>query len=291
VDDHLIGFPSVREIGELQERAARAVPAAVEENEAGCWLRYSDSGSTWWAGATLLHSDARSRQLARRIAVAEAFYAAHGVPARFQVCPACPAGLDAALAHRGYRCDSVVSLQVATTRTIADRGTAWSLHVDLNDQLNEQWFELLMAAQGPDVDPAAEWRLLRRVDGRSAYATVSVFDHPVAVGRAVVDTGWVGVFNMATLPAARRKGAASAVLAALAEWAISQGSEQMYLQAERTNAAALNLYRRAGFEELCTYHYRTAAPGALTIASRAGEHPSSIRRHASSSRARQLAQY
>ena len=35
---------------------------------------------------------------------------------------------------------------------------------------------------------------------------------------------------------------------------------------------ALNLCRRAGFEELCTYHYRTAAPGALTIASRAGEH-------------------
>ena len=257
------------------------MPAAVEENEAGCWLRYSDSASTWWAGATLLHGNARSRQLASRIAVAEAFYAAHGVPARFQVCPACPAGLDAALAHRGYGCDSVVSLQVATTRTIANRGTARSLHLDLNDQLNEQWFELLMAAQGPDVDPAPEWRLLRRVDGRSAYATVSAFDHPVAVGRAVVDTGWVGVFHMATLPAARRKGAASAVLAALAEWAISQGSEQMYLQAERTNAAALNLYGRAGFEELCTYHYRTAAPGALTMASPAGEHPLSIRRRAS----------
>ena len=189
------------------------------------------------------------------------------------MCPACPPGLDAALAHRGYGFDSVVSLQVATTRTIADRGTAPLVQVDLNDRLNEQWFELLIAAQGPDVDSAPEWRLLRRVDGRSAYATVSAFDHPVAVGRAVVDTGWVGVFNMATLPAARKKGAASAVLAALAEWAISQGSEQMYLQAERTNAAALNLYRRAGFEELCTYHCRTAAPGALTIASSAGAHP------------------
>lgn len=218
-----------------------------------------------------MHGNVRSRPLARRIAAAEAFYAAHGVPARFQVCPACPPGLDAALAHRGYGLDSVISLQVATTSTIADRVTARSLHVDLNDQLNEQWFELLMAAQGPDVDPAPEWWLLRRVEGRSAYATVSLFDHPVAVGRAVVDTGWVGVFNMATLPAARRKGAASAVLVALAEWAISQGLEHMYLQAEWTNAAALNLYRWAGFEELCTYHYRTAAPRALTIASRAGD--------------------
>jgi hypothetical protein len=51
----------------------------------------------------------------------------------------------------------------------------------------------------------------------------------------------------------------------LADWAISQGLERTYLQAKRTNAAALKLYRRAGFEELCTYHYRTAAPRALTI--------------------------
>jgi N-acetylglutamate synthase len=29
---------------------------------------------------------------------------------------------------------------------------------------------------------------------------------------------------------------------------------------ERNNAAALRLYRRAGFEEACTYHYRIAVP-------------------------------
>ena len=44
----------------------RAVPAVVEENKDGCWLRYGDSASTWWAGATLLHGNARSRQLVRR---------------------------------------------------------------------------------------------------------------------------------------------------------------------------------------------------------------------------------
>jgi len=64
------------------------------------------------------------------------------------------------------------------------------------------------------------------------------------------------MFNMTTLPHARRRGAASAVLAALADWAISQGCPQMYLQVERDNTAALRLYRHAGFEELCTYHYR-----------------------------------
>ena len=57
---------------------------------------------------------------------------------------------------------------------------------------------------------------------------------------------------------------------------------------QRTNAAALNLYqlyRRAGFEESSIYHYRTATPRALTIASCASDtYWASIRRRARSSR-------
>jgi ribosomal protein S18 acetylase RimI-like enzyme len=33
----------------------------------------------------------------------------------------------------------------------------------------------------------------------------------------------------------------------------------MYLQVECDNAPALRLYERAGFGEICRYHYRTAA--------------------------------
>jgi N-acetylglutamate synthase len=73
----------------------------------------------------------------------------------------------------------------------------------------------------------------------------------------VSDTGWAGVFGMATLPRARGAGAATRVLAALARWAANQGATQLYLQVERDNTAARRLYERAGFTELCRYHYRT----------------------------------
>ena len=219
----------MREIGELQERAARAVPAAVEENKDGCCLRYSDCASTWWAGATLLHGNARSRPLARRIAAAEAFYAAHGVPARFQLCPACPSGLDAALAHRGYGLDSVISRQVATTSTIADGVTARSLHVDLNDQLNQQWVELLMAAQGPDLDPAPEWRLLRRVDGgvRTPRLPCSI----IWLQWAQPSSTPVGsAYSTWRLSRPRAEKVQQVRYLSRAEWAISQGLQHMYLQ-------------------------------------------------------------
>ena len=41
----------------------------------------------------------------------------------------------------------------------------------------------------------------------------------VALGMGVLEDGWLGIFNMATLPAFRRQGLAGAVLAGLADWA------------------------------------------------------------------------
>jgi hypothetical protein len=35
-------------IAELQERAARAIPAVVEQYIGGDWMRHNDSSATWW---------------------------------------------------------------------------------------------------------------------------------------------------------------------------------------------------------------------------------------------------
>jgi GNAT superfamily N-acetyltransferase len=247
---------TLRQIRELQERAARAVPAAVEETSHGCWLRHTDSTATWWAGAALMHGRRPGRDLAPAIATAEDFYAARGAGARFQVCPACPPDLDDALSRRRYQWCGVMSLQVASPRVVERNLSAPPLRVEVKEYLDAEWFELLMAAQSPDADPAPEWRLLQRVELPSAYATVLLAGRPVAVGRAVADSGWVGVFGMATLPAARRRGAASAVLAALSDWAGSQDCAHMYLQVTSESTVARRLYQRAGFGEACTYHYR-----------------------------------
>ena len=63
---------------------------------------------------------------------------------------------------------------------------------------------------------------------------------------------------MATRREARGKGAARAVLAALARWAGAHQADHVYLQVEPGNLPALRLYELAGFTEICGYHYRTA---------------------------------
>ncbi|NKZ06953.1 GNAT family N-acetyltransferase [Actinomadura latina] len=235
----------------LQESAARGQPAERVDDVGGWWLRFSPDCS-WWVGAVLPHGGAGVDDVTRRVVEAEEFYAVHGSIPRFQVTPrVCAEELDAVLGARGYLRHSSVSLQVADTSRVLER--ARRLHVRLDERPTRTWFATWQAVNG---DSRAEWDMLARVDLPSAYASAMVGDEVVAVGRAVADRGWAGIFSMATLPRARGKGSARNVLATLADWAAGNGADRMYLQVERDNGPATRLYERAGFTEICAYHYR-----------------------------------
>ncbi|MFC7642116.1 GNAT family N-acetyltransferase [Streptosporangium lutulentum] len=110
---------------------------------------------------------------------------------------------------------------------------------------------------GHGGDPRSEWDMLDRVELPCAYACAMIGDDVVAVSRVVADTGWAGVFGMATLPGARGRGTAAACSP---RWSAGRAHEadRMYLQVEHDNLPALRLYERTGFSEVCGYHYRTA---------------------------------
>jgi N-acetylglutamate synthase len=242
----------------LQERAARATPADVLEIVDGWWLRHAPD-SAWWIGAVLPHGGSETGDLLRRIVRAENFYAEHGTTARFEICPpACAAVLDHLLEDRGYRRVGLISTQVASTADVRGHSPAGSFEVRLQDRPTRLWLEFWHEVRRHAGDLNAERDMLGRVASPSAYALATLGDDVVAVGRSVADTGWAGVFGMATLPQARGRGAGRSVLHALADWAIDQQATRMYLQVERDNAAAMHLYERAGFAEICRYHYRTA---------------------------------
>lgn len=81
---------------------------------------------------------------------------------------------------------------------------------------------------------------------RSPVATVA--GEPAAfalVGIRGADA-WIG--GMATVPAHRRRGLAAALLDAAAARAAEAGCERLWLEVVATNAPAVTLYRRSGFE-------------------------------------------
>jgi GNAT superfamily N-acetyltransferase len=189
------------------------------------------------------------------IEAAEAYTAERGIPTQMQMTPGAVAPeLDAVLEARGYVRKASVSLQTATTSEVLARAPRGSLRVHVDERLRREWFEVWHSVAGGNPDP--QWGLLERIEQRSAYVRVELGAETVAVGRVVKETGWAGVFSMATRPEARGKGAAGAVLAALADWAAVNDTPRMYLQAEHENEGAMRLYGRVGFSELAPFYFR-----------------------------------
>jgi GNAT superfamily N-acetyltransferase len=93
---------------------------------------------------------------------------------------------------------------------------------------------------------------------RFAAAVDASSGQPLGVGFGVVDEGWLGLFSLAVIPNARRRGVASTIVDALDAWSAGEGAGRAYLQVEADNPSALAFYARRGFFIAHSYHYRCA---------------------------------
>lgn len=274
----------------LETIALHAWPAAELVELDGWRLRHA-SGVTRRANSVWPNATAGRLALAEKIAAAEAFYANRGQPAIFQISPAAqPPELDAILAEQGYAFHAPTRVQTAALTEIIRRGGAEmqrhaeeeqteqagqaSAHLSasasprqafaatLASAFDAAWFELYcIGEEAPPAQAAVRQAILQRIDRPCAYATVHRDGAAIAVALGVVEGAWLGVFNVVTLPAYRRQGAARALLAALAAWAQDQGATHAYLQVMERNTPAQALYAGLGFTTAYGYHYRVREVG------------------------------
>jgi GNAT superfamily N-acetyltransferase len=244
-------------IRQLEELAVRAWPA-VEVRELDGWLLRRSAASTRRANSVWPNGP-DTLPLGPKLAQVEAFYAAAGVPARYQICPAArPPDLDTVLADRGYGLECPTLVQTASLATVAERAGGAAEEAAVAAAPDEEWLDAYRLAAGfSAAEVAARHEIMRRIAVGTGYALLRRGGRAVAVGMGAVDNGWLGAFNMATSPEWRRRGAATAVLHALARWGLGQGATHAYLQVTEENVPALALYGRLGFATLYGYHYRT----------------------------------
>jgi ribosomal protein S18 acetylase RimI-like enzyme len=106
------------------------------------------------------------------------------------------------------------------------------------------------AAEAPEVLPGDD--------------TVAVVLHGddgtrLAGGSAVLDGEWLAVHGLTVDERHRRRGLATAVMAALVEWGAEQGARTVWLHVESDNAPATALYERLGFSEHHVVRYLVPA--------------------------------
>ena len=85
---------------------------------------------------------------------------------------------------------------------------------------------------------------------------------PVACGQFAIEDDLVGLYDVFTTEAARRRGLAGTLCKHLLTQARLRGARHAYLQVDGDNHAARSIYLRLGFTYAYAYHYRTRDPSA-----------------------------
>jgi ribosomal protein S18 acetylase RimI-like enzyme len=198
-----------------------------------------------------------------KLALCAPVYAQAGLPLIVRVTPfSQPAGLDQLLQARGLR-------RFDDTRVMAlaglDRVKPAVLPAGLTVQPMglENFAQRVGAMRGSPLSQrlAHGQRLVNSPVPFTAFE-LRREGQVLACGQFALEADLVGLYDVFTLPAARGGGLASQLCAHLLHAARLRGARHAYLQVEDDNPAARAVYRRLGFSDVYTYHYRALDPDA-----------------------------
>ncbi len=225
-----------------------------ESDRLGDWLLRAGGGFTGRANSALVVGDPGC-PLPEAVPAVTRWYTERELRPTVQLPGIQARAAGAAFAAAGWERDEDVLVLTAPLPPGPDDGR---VAVDLAPTPDDAWLAGYRH-RGAALPPAARRVLTDAED--VVFASVRLEPEPArlaAVARGVVTDGWLGVSAVTVDEAHRRRGLATAVMAALYRWGAEHGARWAYLQVVTSNAPARELYRRAGFIEHHRYHYRRA---------------------------------
>jgi N-acetylglutamate synthase len=232
------------------ERVATRGWRAPEEEPLGGWLLRAAGGFTGRANTALVTGDP-GRPLPEAVEAVASWYRGRGLRPGAQLPGVQARPADAAFAAAGWTRDEDVLVLTAPLAAGTDPGVP----VELAPAPDDGW----LAAYREVPSPAAARAVLTNAE-QVVFAALRPDPDavPVAVARGVVTGEWLGVGAVTVAEDARRRGLATAVMAAVTRWGAGRGAHWVHLQVTASNTAARALYRQAGYVEHHRYHYRWA---------------------------------
>jgi GNAT superfamily N-acetyltransferase len=242
------------DVAALERLAARSW-RGLEEQPYGDWLLRASGGFTGRANSVLTVGDPPTA-LPDAVQAVARWYRERGLRPRAQVPLPGAEAADAAFEQAGWSRDEDVCVLTAPLTGWPRPDVAADVAVDLADRPDDAW--LTGYRYRGSVLPPVAAQVLTNAEA-PVFASVRLDPAPAplaAVARGVVVDEWLCVTAVTVGEEYRRRGLATAVMAALADWARSRGAAACVLQVVSTNGPALGLYDRLGFTEHHRYHYR-----------------------------------
>jgi ribosomal protein S18 acetylase RimI-like enzyme len=253
------------------EQAARSLTRRVEAANLTAWpaARLVHDGA-WLLRRTPGHGSKRLNCLtfldpaddadaARRLQAAFADFAREGLPPVVRITPLTPPGVVAHLDAQGFERFDETRTMILDLDRLAGAPLA---NVEVLDEgPRETWAAAMKRTGSAKADDlGALVALLERIVPESALSVA--FDRHTgkvaATTLAVADRGLVGLFDVGTVRALRRRGHARAAVAGALAWGRARGAGLGYLQVLADNPAVA-LYERFGFRDLYRGDYRRPA--------------------------------
>jgi N-acetylglutamate synthase len=194
--------------------------------------------------------------LTDKIAICETTYAARGQETVFKLTHpgAQDSELDTTLERLGYASAATTSVQIADLNL---RELPADPSITVHMKLEDVWFEdFNRLSVTPERFRPTMRRLLNTITPAHAFASMSLDGQSVALGLAVAERGYVGLFDIIVDASVRNQGLGRRLVTNLLHWGRQQGATHAYLAVMCDNAPALRLYAHQGFTEAYEYWYR-----------------------------------
>jgi N-acetylglutamate synthase len=199
------------------------------------------------------------RELEEKIAYCEQCYHERQLDMRFRMNDAVfPPELDATLAERGYEYFSETHV---LTCDLAENPPVLDARFQFTESLTDDWLFSYTTMNGTPAQHIATLRaMLQRIEAETCFGYIE----DVAVGLAVHEGYYVGLFDIVVDAAQRQQGFGRGIVSSLMAWGKAQGAANAYLQVVAENTPAQALYARLGFQQHHKYWYRLKKLDQLT---------------------------
>lgn len=237
----------------IEEISLNGWPALQTVLYDGWLLRFADGYSKRSNSVNPLYES--SYDMDQKISYCEQLYKEKGQATVFKVLPfEESAGLDAKLEERGYE---LVDHSLVKSTSLHDLEPPVYDDVVITTELTTYWLNTIAELQHlNESQKETTRRMMADQPLRKAFVVVRSEGAPVACGMAVIEQGYVGLYDIVTDPKQRGRGYGEILTRHLLWWAKQEGAERGYLLVVKKNEAANRLYDKFGFNLLYEYWYR-----------------------------------
>jgi ribosomal protein S18 acetylase RimI-like enzyme len=191
------------------------------------------------------------------ISVVERIYRERNMPIIFQVLDYFePPNLKETLLSLGYESIDETLVMTSSMNEIAKIEENKNLNSFIEHELSDKWLTAL--GNLSNYSHAAidgQEQIIKRIPFKTkAFCYGALANQIVAVGLAIIERGYLGIYDLVVNPNNRRQGIAQSLIAEMLQWGKGNSAKHVYLTAQGDNFGAIALYNRIGLKD--RYHYR-----------------------------------